>query len=176
MKSKKEIRQEMIQKRNELNNQEYENRSRQICEKIMKNRMYREAEVIYAYMDIKQEVSLKKLILEALEHQKIIGLPRVEGKEIVFYQVASLSDLEEGSFHVLEPKNTCIPAPEPSLILVPGVAFTTEGKRLGYGGGFYDRFLSNHSCFTIGVGYGFQVLEELPVEEHDMKLDEIIVG
>lgn len=176
MKTKKEIRQEMIGKRNALKLQEYQNRSQQVCEKIIKNRLYQEAEVVYAYMDIKQEVSLKKLISDAVNNQKIIGLPRVEGKEIVFYQVTSLSDLEEGSFHVLEPKTTCIPAPEPNLILVPGVAFTIEGKRLGYGGGFYDRFLSKHSCATIGVGYEFQVLEELPVEEHDMKLDEIIVG
>ena len=73
-----------------------------------------------------------------------------------------------------DPKDSCEKAPAPDLLLVPGVAFTDTGNRLGYGGGFYDRFLKEHPCKTIGIGYDFQLLKELPTEEHDICLDEVI--
>ena len=68
------------------------------------------------------------------------------------------------------------PAPKGDLIIVPGVAFSKKGERLGYGGGFYDRFLEHHKVYTIGVAYDFQIMNSLPTEEHDRKLNEIITN
>lgn len=172
--NKSQIRKDTIQKRNNLSESEHLNKSSCICKKIMETSFFKEASVVYAYMDIKNEVSLKELIDYCLKNGKTIALPRVEGKVINFYQIQSFSDLEEGSFHVAEPKMACQEAPAADLILVPGVAFTKEGYRLGYGGGFYDRFLAENDIYSIGIGYHFQIKQKLPLEQHDICLNQII--
>ncbi|MCR5737848.1 MAG: 5-formyltetrahydrofolate cyclo-ligase [Eubacterium sp.] len=171
---KQKIRKDMIQKRKDLTNQEYQTKSDCICQKIMKRSDFQQANVVYAYFAVRQEVSLETLIQYCLENKKQIALPRVEDENIAFYLIHGLEDVEEGYFHVMEPNGFCEKAPAPDLILVPGVAFTKVGNRLGYGGGFYDRFLKKTPCQTIGIGYDFQLMKELPTEEHDICLDEVI--
>ncbi len=171
---KSEIRKDIIAKRKQLSETEYQKRSDCICRKIMETPSFQKASVVYAYFAVQKEVSLGSVFEECFRQGKVLALPRVEGKEIFFYQVNSMEDLEEGSFHVMEPKERCQKAPKADLILVPGVAFTHAGGRLGYGGGFYDRFFEKNSMDSIGVGFSFQVLRELPLEQHDICLNRIL--
>ena len=106
-----------------------------------------------------------------------VVLPRVEGDDMEFFDYTP-TDLKEGSFGIMEPQgSTPCPARDIDLMVVPGVAFTKEGGRLGRGKGFYDRYLSREGFrgFCIGVGYKHQLLDSLPTEPHDRQMDMVIV-
>lgn len=173
MSQKSEIRKQMLAKRQRQSDREQKIKSETICHKIISGKIYQSSGVIYCYAPIQGEVDITPLIANALADDKIVALPKVEGEEIVFYQIRSMQDLEPGAFHVPEPK-TGIYAPKADVIFVPGIAFTEDGSRMGYGGGFYDRYLSCHKIYSIGVAYDFQILKDIPTEHHDISLDEII--
>ncbi|MFQ9515451.1 MAG: 5-formyltetrahydrofolate cyclo-ligase [Eubacterium sp.] len=173
MLSKKEIRQEMIQKRKNLTKNEVVTKSSLICNKIINSECYKNSSVIYCYCSINNEVSLKPLMEHALNCGKIVALPKVENNNIQFYSIKSFDELSAGYYNIPEP-NLRTAAPKGELLIVPGVAFSNDGNRLGYGGGFYDRFLSNNDILSIGVCYDFQIIENIPVMKHDKKINMII--
>lgn len=173
MLSKKELRQELIKKRKNMTIEEIVTKSSLICNKIINSQCYNNAKCIYCYFTVNNEVNLKPLMEHALNHGKHVALPRVEGNDILFYFIQSFDELSPGYYNIPEPNNG-IPASKGDLVIVPGVAFTKNGERLGYGGGFYDRFLANNEIYSIGVCYDFQIVENIPVLEHDKKIDKII--
>lgn len=173
MLSKKELRLKLIHKRKSISSHEVIEKSSNICEQIINHKKYIQAEVIYLYAAVNNEVSLDLLAKTAIAHNKTIAYPKVNGDYMSFYSVTSPDELVNGYRNILEPGIT-YPAPEPDLIIVPGVAFDTNGYRLGYGGGFYDRFLSRTKGFSIGVSYDFQLLEEIPYDQYDIPLNTII--
>lgn len=173
MTDKKQLRKELITKRKKMTDEEFSNKSLSICNRLLNNSQYLKSKVIYCYYSVNKEVDLLPFIKQALEDGKIIAFPKVKGQNMDFFEVKSLEELEPGYFDIPEPPETT-PAPKGDLIIVPGVAFSKKGERLGYGGGFYDRFLEHHKVYTIGVAYDFQIMNSLPTEEHDMKLNEII--
>ena len=150
MTDKKQLRKELITKRKKMTDEEFSNKSLSICNRLLNNSQYLKSKVIYCYY-------------------------KVKGQNMDFFEVKSLEELEPGYFNIPEPPETT-PAPKGDLIIVPGVAFSKKGERLGYGGGFYDRFLEHHKVYTIGVAYDFQIMNSLPTEEHDRKLNEIITN
>ena len=156
-----------------MTDEEFSKKSLRICNRLLNNSQYLKSKVIYCYYSVNKEVDLLPFIKQALEDGKIIAFPKVKGQNMDFFEVKSLEELEPGYFNIPEPPETT-PAPKGDLIIVPGVAFSKKGERLGYGGGFYDRFLEHHKVYTIGVAYDFQIMNSLPTEEHDMKLNEII--
>lgn len=168
-----EIRKSMISKRKALTKSEYVTKSSMICDKILKSKWYKSSSSIYLYCSINNEVNLDLLIENALLERKIISFPKVEGKEMRFYPVTSKNDLAPGYYNIPEPIITT-PAPKADLIIVPGTAFTKSGKRLGYGGGFYDRFLAQYDVYSIGVCYDFQIVDDLQIQPHDKILNEVI--
>ena len=104
-------------------------------------------------------------------------VPRIEGEEMNFYDISE--GLEKGSFDIMEPtSNTPIEPSEIDVMIVPGVAFTRQGARLGRGKGFYDKYLSHSGfrAYTIGVCFPCQIVESLPTEPHDKTLDKVIYG
>ena len=112
--------------------------------------------------------------LKKWQGRKRFYLPRVNGVnlEVLPYEE---SRLELGSFHIEEPTGNDVTNPEEiELVVVPAVAYDKKGKRLGRGKGFYDRFLQHTKATKVGVGYEFQLFEELPSEEHDVPMDIII--
>ncbi len=173
MTTKKEIRQQIIKQRKCMSAVEQIAKSSLICNKILTNSCYIKSKVVYVYCSVNREVSLEILIQDALKNNKIVAFPKVEGDDIFFYSVLSPEELKPGFFNIPEPV-AAAPAPKGDLVLVPGVAFTKKGERLGYGGGFYDRFLTKNEIYSIGVGYDFQIVEMLPMEKHDRILNEII--
>lgn len=176
METKKELRTRMIRMRKQMSHNDFFNKSADICSKIKSHPKFRQAKVIYCYDNIKNEVSLYNLQKEILKDKKILALPRIDEGVMNFYIIEDFDDLACGYMGIFEPKEQCREAPAPDIVLVPGVAFTKDGFRLGYGGGFYDRFLSHADTYSIGVAYDFQIVQTLPVEEHDICLDEIITN
>lgn len=124
---------------------------------------------ILSFASLPHEISTR-LLNERLALEGRLLLPRIEGKQLKAYQVQSLNDLVPGPFKLLEPK-PLLPA-EPAFILVPGLAFDDLHHRVGYGKGFYDRFLALYPHTpTLGVGFTQQKVKALPVAPHDICLN-----
>lgn len=174
MNGKKDIRKKIIAIRKSLNRQDLVIKSSLICKRIIDSDIYNKSKVIYCYSSINNEVLLDELIHDVLSKGKILALPKVIDNDLVFYKVDDLGKLQSGFYNILEPVD-CEIAPAPDLVITPGVAFTKEGNRLGYGGGYYDRFFAKHpDVYKIGVAFDIQVIDSIPIEEHDFILDKII--
>ena len=169
-KTKQEIRKECRNARMALSECEVEEASRRAAGFLLKDADYRKAETILAYIDTQQEISTRAILEDAWRCGKTTAVPRVEGKTMEFYQITSYEDLEPGHFGVWEPKVHCPVYEGPSaLLLVPGVAFDREGRRIGYGGGFYDRYLEKHPDIQrVAVAFSFQMFDQVPTEPTDI--------
>lgn len=108
-----------------------------------------------------------------LPEGKTFAFPRVEGRIVKFYVVDSLAEMHPSRFGVLEPE-PLRPAPEPDLILVPGMAFDASGHRLGHGTGYYDRFLVQCKCYMLGLTFSCQILPFIPTQTHDIDMDGLL--
>ncbi len=131
---------------------------------------------VYAYASLSWEPDTWEILRALLSRGFRLALPRVEGREMRFYFVPDLKELSQSFMKIWEPKADAIPADDPeALVLVPGMAFSREGARLGKGGGFYDRFLAaepDHK--TIALAYGFQLMEQIPTGVYDRPVDQIV--
>lgn len=175
METKGQIRERLKQKRSSLTLCQAMGRSDKICREIREFPWFLQAETICFYHPIGREVDLLPLAKEALALGRDVAFPRVEGKEMEFYQVDSLDGFVEGSFHVMEPAAGTPMAKPGMLVLVPGVGFAQDGSRMGYGGGYYDRYFARHrDCLKIGVAYSFQLVEGLEPEAHDIPMDGVV--
>ncbi|WP_129408828.1 5-formyltetrahydrofolate cyclo-ligase [Marinitoga lauensis] len=166
------IRKMMLKKRLNLEKSLYDKYSILITERILKYLNDLNFKSIAMYYPFRNEVNLLSLI-ETLKNKEIL-FPKVKGKDMNFIKITSLNDFEKGNFGIMEPRGESYNK-EIDIFLVPGVAFDKKLYRLGYGGGYYDRYFSNHKKgFLIGVAFDFQILNELPIFEHDIKMDIII--
>lgn len=159
--------------RNMLNSQEVTKRSKTIQEFVINTEEFQWAEVVGAYFAIDSEVMTDLIIGRAKMLGKKIALPRVEEDKIAFYELQLTNTLVKGRFGIMEP-----PPYEPmdkiDMLVVPGIAFDKKGNRVGYGKGFYDRLLaSKRTKFSIGLAYSFQLIENLPYDLYDKRLDAI---
>ncbi|AIY84915.1 5-formyltetrahydrofolate cyclo-ligase [Clostridium baratii] len=175
---KKELRKEIIKKRDELDCTEKTIKDKKIIEKLKDTKEYKEAKGIFVYIGFGSEINTKILIEDALEDGKEVCVPKVIKKDMVFIKINSLENLVTSSYGILEPvgdKNN-FNVDNLGLIIMPGLAFDKQGNRLGYGGGYYDKFLSNNKINVkkIALAYDFQILDKVPSEEHDIKVDSII--
>ena len=176
---KKKIRKEMIDKRSSMEDMEVTKKSFEICEKIMSMNIYKNSKVILAYMSARHEVDLSYLIGKAIEEGKLVYLPKVESKtDMKFYLYDG--NLKLGKFGIKEPVSKAaldeeLLKEEGVLMIVPGVAFDKTKNRLGHGGGYYDRFFDkDNKLFKLAVGYDYQILDSVPADEHDKKVDTIV--
>ncbi len=131
---------------------------------------------VYCYVSFGGEADTRGLLEELWRLQIPVASPRVEGDAMAFYRVFGMDDLEPGYRRIPEPKPGCAPAnARRAAVIVPGTAFTEEGARLGYGGGFYDRYLASKPDYIkIAAAYEFQIQREIPAEPHDVKMDWIV--
>ncbi|MCQ2466349.1 MAG: 5-formyltetrahydrofolate cyclo-ligase [Clostridia bacterium] len=139
------------------------------------------ANTIALYRAVRGELSCDGIAKYLLDQGKTICYPRVKGETMDFFEVKDLdSDFSIGAYDVPEPKMECrkIYPNDIDLILVPAVAYTQDGSRLGQGGGYYDRYLNHYGAdkrpIAVGICYDFQVYSALPVEEHDYTVDYIL--
>lgn len=153
--------------------------SRQICARLLETEWYRDCEIIYGYYPLGNEVDCRIFLEKALTDGKKVALPRVLppslGMEyrMDFYEILSMDQVAEGSFHVMEPEAGCRKIEEAkAVILVPGVVFDVAGNRYGYGKGYYDRYFSRFpELFKAALAYENQMEQELLVSDTDVKMD-----
>jgi len=147
-----------------------------VCEAVMALPEIREAEWVYGYMSLSWETGTRELLWRLLEAKKRVALPRVSGRDMAFYEIRGMEDLAEGAYHILEPSEDCpLASCEDAVLLVPGMAFTKDGNRLGKGGGYYDKFLDREPAHrTAALAYEFQMVERIPTEEHDKTVDKVV--
>ncbi len=173
-----EIRQLQLKLRNELSPQCHADCSRRAQSLLERTSFFAAADVVALYSPVNNEVATRDLHAAAAAAGKRVCYPKVVGEELSFVEVGSLDDLTSGAFGVLEPTaGRVVEVDGLDLVVVPGVAFDRRGYRLGYGKGFYDRFLATAGqwdVFSVGLAFGFQLCEELPVEKHDRKLAVIV--
>ena len=177
MLGKKEIRAEVKKRRREADEETLHEKSLQILERFRQLSAYKDASLLLAYVAAQREVETRLLMRCAWDDGKKVAVPRVDGDGIMhFYYLRSLKDLEPGAFGIMEPRADCrICEPEEGLLLMPGVAFDEQGHRVGYGGGYYDRYLEKHPhLIHIALAFEFQIFPEVPSEKHDICPDLIV--
>ena len=182
METKAEIRKRILEIRKALTSEEVAAKSEAILQKVLKTPEYMEADNILLYADYNHEVMTRGIFEDAIMRKKRVYFPKSDKltNTMHFYQTVSVKQLEKGFMGIPEPKENMqlcykFNPDEDTLVILPGVAFDTRGFRLGYGKGFYDKFLSNkRQLSTMALAFACQIVEELPSEEHDIKMDKIV--
>ena len=178
METKKEIRSCILKQRRAQSKETCEKSSMVIAEKLLALPEYRKAKNIYAYMDFSGEVKTEMILKESLRLGKNLWLPRVNGDIMDFFRVRSKDDFEIGAYGILEPKGESKAGKEEArdgFMVVPGVAFDADRNRIGFGGGYYDKYLELYpELFTAAVAFGFQIVEGVPTEANDIRPQKLI--
>lgn len=174
--TKKEIRNQILAIRRELEEDTVISFSKSICSRIITEGLLDDVRDICLYMPIKNEVALDELLNVCRQKNINIWLPRIIDNIMDFYLYASDTKLIVGTYNILEPDNTTKHIPNThTLVIVPGSVFSVNGDRIGYGGGYYDRYMTQYPYSKyLAVCYDFQILKELPCEDHDQKPDIIL--
>lgn len=142
-----------------------------IQKKIKKIFAFKNARKIGAYYPTGSEIFTQDIIQELLSQGKEVFLPKVVGEEMEFRKITSFSSLEQGSFDIMEPKDDCPADNDLDVILVPTVGISPIGVRLGYGHGYYDKFLAENKITTISLTLEKQIIRNIPKSEHDVLID-----
>lgn len=176
---KERIRREILLKRNSLSREELEEKSQRIKEKLFGLKELKTANFILFYVSKGSEVKTLEMIQEIFSKNKRVAVPVTlkERRRLLLSEISTLSELEVGSFGILEPKEEYRRSIDPETIdlaVVPGVVFDLCGHRLGYGGGYFDRLLSKMKIASIGLAFEIQIVDKLPYNERDMPVDKII--
>jgi 5-formyltetrahydrofolate cyclo-ligase len=150
--------------------------SERLGEQFRASACYQKAKTVYGYLPYNQEVRTVPMLEQAIRDGKRVAVPKVCGDEMKFIYMDDLSLVEKGYAGIPEPIADGPVADDPTaLVLMPGLAFDRQGHRIGYGGGFYDRFLAQEPGHpTVALCYEFQMLENLQTEEFDIPVDEVL--
>ena len=175
--TKSELRRAIRAKLDGLSPGALEEKSARICAEIVAREEWRNAKTVCLFESHTHEPHIDSLWENAAG--KTICYPRVEGDKLVWLRVEKISDLKPSRWNLREPEfssEKIVPLENIDLLLVPGVAFSKTGGRLGRGGGFYDRLLADEKlrAFKIGVCFSEQLVDELPREAHDREVDRVI--
>lgn len=173
---KKALRREIGAKKSALTARGIEGRSRVLAERLFAAEQYRRANSLYAYLSFNQEVRTNPIIERAWADGKRVAVPKVMGDDMVFIWIESFDTLAASRYGIPEPVEDGPVADDPrALVLMPGLAFDPDGHRVGYGGGFYDRFLAREPDHPlVALCYDFQLFDHLDVESHDIPVDLVI--
>lgn len=200
--AKRTLRKKMKSLRDSLPNK-YRKDAAAACRQLfMNSSLYEKANWIYTYISVGSELDTRDLIRDMLADGKHVAVPKVRGKVMDFWEISSLDDCRPGAFGIPEPvigetseTESCqifrtgsdassignieilvsCPAWQSGLILLPGLAFDRRGNRLGYGGGYYDRYLSSPSnLVSAAIVYPEQIIDDVPAGEYDVKVQYLI--
>ncbi len=178
---KKELRQSVLAMRRALGPGEVSERSKTVLENLYKSGLLDGRATVAIFASADCEVSTRPLFDRLIGQGRRVALPRVRGRgpRIDFFEVKDWGSLVKSGFGIPEPPagSAEVPVAELDFILVPGVAYDARGGRLGYGMGCYDRALSEVRPGTplVGIGYDFQLVDEVPMEEHDVPLTAVVI-
>ncbi|MFD1736547.1 5-formyltetrahydrofolate cyclo-ligase [Bacillus salitolerans] len=179
MPSKKEIRKQMIQSLNQVSDEDISNWTKKIHQTLFQNKTWVESQIIGVTLSRGREVETRLIIEQAWKLGKKVAIPKCypEQKQMVFYQIDDFNSLEEVYFGLKEPipaRTNEIVKDQINLLIVPGVCFTIDGYRIGYGGGYYDRFLENFNAETLSLLFECQLVDDLPREQHDIAVRQLL--
>ena len=173
---KKELRRSIRERKRAMTEEEIVSRSEKLGVLFAQSEAYKNAKTIYGYLPYNQEVRTVPMLEQALKDGKKVAVPKVYGDEMKFLYLDDLTKVSKGYAGIPEPiADGPVADDQTALVLMPGLAFDPQGHRIGYGGGFYDKFLAaepNHP--TLALCYEFQLLPELDTEEHDIPVDTVL--
>ena len=174
--NKQKLRATIRQQKRQMTETEIIQKSASLAARFFETQAYRSARTLYGYMSYNQEVRTLPILERALRDGKRVAIPKCYGSDMRFIDVTDLSQVEKSGFGIPEPiADGPVADDKTALVLMPGLAFDPQGHRMGYGGGFYDRFLAaepNHP--TVALCYDFQVFEHLETEEFDVPVDLVL--
>jgi len=180
------LRNDILQKRLRLPFEEIFELSSTIQKKFLEIRELKGAKRLALYASFKNEVLTETILEYAVAHRQEVFFPRIvrEKKGLMFLKVHDKEDLASGSYDIKEPVHSHRGIHQPEIavsssldiIVVPGIAFDTNGNRLGYGKGYYDKVLGSikETCLIVALAFDFQIVNTIPAEAHDIKMDKII--
>ena len=173
---KSELRKQVLQEMKALSQEQKQAIDQALTERLLQHPFYQEAKVIATYLSFPHEFQTQELIEQALKDGKKVLIPKTYPKGRMNFVVYDPQQLVKTSFGLLEPQGDLevVDASQIDLIHVPGLAFTTEGYRIGYGGGYYDRYLKHFSGNTLSTVYPCQIRDFIP-EDHDIPVQEVLI-
>lgn len=173
---KKELRQVIREKKRAMTEEQIASASERLGELFAASNAYAQAKSIYGYLPYNQEVRTVPMLEQAIRDGKRVAVPKCYVDEMRFIWMEDLSQVEKGYAGIPEPiSDGPVADDESALVLMPGLAFDKDGHRIGYGGGFYDRFLAAEPGHpTLALCYDFQMLEHLETEEFDIPVDAVL--
>ena len=173
---KVELRKKILQEMKAIPREQKQAVNQALTDQFLKHPFYQEAKVIATYLSFPHEFQTQELIEQALKDGKKVLIPKTYPKGRMDFVVYDPQQLVKTSFGLLEPQGDLevVDASQIDLIHVPGLAFTTEGYRIGYGGGYYDRYLEHFSGHTLSTVYPCQVQQFMP-ENHDIPVQEVLI-
>ena len=186
-KSKREIRKEILELRDGLSQTKRERGNILLTERILGHQWFYQGDVLLCFVSFGSEIDTEGIMQEAFRKGKRVYVPKIiqgaQNSEMRFFRIMSLEELEKGFKGIREPSGASeeysykAESTHKELMLMPGVAFDRCGGRIGYGGGYYDRFLQEKTRLqehTIGVGYSCQLVDKLPMTEYDIRPYQVI--
>ena len=174
--NKKELRSIIRAQKRAMTEEMIVQKSEKLGELFAASELYKNAKAIYGYLPYNQEVRTVPMLEQALKDGKKVAVPKCYGEEMRFIWMDDLSKVEKGYANIPEPiADEPVADDKTALVLMPGLAFDPKGNRMGYGGGFYDKFLAAEPTHpTLALCYDFQMLEHLETEAHDLPVDVVL--
>ena len=174
--NKKEMRAIIRAKKRAMTETQIVSASRNLGVLFRQSQLYKNAKSIYGYLPYNQEVRTVQMLEQAIADGKRVAVPKCYGDEMRFIWMDDLTRVAPGYANIPEPiADGPIADDETALVLMPGLAFDPQGHRIGYGGGFYDRFLAEEPDHpTLALCYGFQMVEHLETESFDIPVDQVL--
>lgn len=174
--NKKELRNAIRAQKRAMTEDMIREKSANLAKQLFETEQYRSARSIYGYLPYNQEVRTIPILEQALRDGKKVAVPKCYGSEMRFLWLEDLTAVEKSAMGIPEPvADEPVADDETALVLMPGLAFDREGRRIGYGGGFYDKFLSREVKHpTVALCYDFQVVDRLETEEFDIPADLVL--
>jgi 5-formyltetrahydrofolate cyclo-ligase len=175
---KEDMRRIMLEKRNSLSYETINTKSAEIQQRFTNSYEFNHAKILASYFPSGSEVRTENIISTALKSNMVVALPRTEGEVIKFYQIFLDTNLMVGRFGIREPliSSNSFVLGDIDILLVPGILFDARGYRIGYGYGYYDRYIAKKKKSTVSVGlaYECQMCEEIPRSIYDQKINILV--
>lgn len=176
---KKKLREKSIKKRKNLTFKKKEEKDKKIFQKLINLNFFKEADVVLCYVSVNLEVETISFIKHCLKISKKVAVPVVCGENLSFYKIKNIEELHLTRIALLEPKPkneniVLCEDVEKIICIVPGFVFSLKGQRIGYGKGYYDRFLADFKCFKIGICYNFNLRKKIPNNCLDVSVNLVV--
>ena len=169
MESKKDIRKRVLVERSLLSEEIWAEKSYRIYEKVISHPIFLDADEIYCYIDFRNEVGTRKILEEAWRLGKKVAVPKILESDMEFIYIYSQAELSPGNWGIMEPLTNTPAEGKNVLVMMPGAVFDLDKHRIGYGKGYYDRYLAKHPYYqTMALAFELQKLENIPADEYDI--------